>query len=180
MRSSFYKYRYPQLFPTNLLFIYFMYSNRLNALKIGVGQFGRIEEFQNSEHINLENGRRESSFWRVLKVGRFSYLEEKSIDARPKYLSAEKNVLTYWNQELGLLPHLTSERIGFKKGTLDKIGGASETVKLGSVCEYETWSRVVNTEGYLGHRYPVMFLDLAPISRRKLRCPDKGHSHNHS
>jgi hypothetical protein len=154
-----------------------MYSNRLSALKIGIGQFGRIEQIRKSQHLNPKTGKIEDSLWYVLKVGRFSTLNEQSHESLPKFLAAEKRVLKYWHDELGLQPFLNSETIGVVKGTKNILGGSSETVRLGSVCEIETWQRIQTADGYLGDKYIGLGLDMTPRSKRPLHCGQPNHSH---
>jgi hypothetical protein len=176
--DSFYDYKHPGIYPKHLRFVYLMYSNRLNALKIGIGQYGRIEQLKRSEYINSDTGLKENALWYVLKVGRFSTLDEQSNDSLPKFIAAEKRVLNYWHAELGLKPHLTPTTMGFLKGTEKTLGGSSETVKLGSVCEVETWKQVQLADGYLGDRYIALGLDMTPRSRRPLRCSQPNHAHS--
>lgn len=176
--KSFYDYKHPGIYPKHLRFVYLMYSNRLNALKIGIGQYGRIEQIKQSEYFNQTSGSREKALWYVLKVGRFSTLEEESNDSLPKFLAAEKRVLSYWRNELGVKSHLSPDSIGFLKGTNKSIGGSSETVELGSVCEVETWKQIQLSEGYLGDRYIALGLDMTPRSKRPLRCGQPNHSHS--
>ena len=175
--DSFYNYKHPGIYPKHLRFVYLMYSNRLNALKIGIGQFGRIEQIKKSQYINPNTNGKENSLWYVLKVARFSTLNEQGNESLPKFLAAEKRVLKYWHDELGLQPYLHPETIGFVKGTKKILGGSSETVLLGSVCEIETWRRIQTAEGYLGDKYIGLGLDLTPRSKRPLHCGQPNHSH---
>jgi hypothetical protein len=112
-----------------------------------------------------------------LKVARFSTLKEQSKASLPKFLAAEKRVLNYWHDELGLQPHLRPETIGFVRGSEKILGGSSETVLLGSVCEIETWRRVQTADGYLGDKYISLRVDITPRSKRPLHCGQPNHSH---
>ena len=176
--ESYYKYKHRGIYPKHVRFVYLMYSNRLSALKIGIGQYGRIEQIKRSEYINPMNQKREKALWYVLKIGRFSTRDEQSTTALPKFLNAEKQVLKYWHEELGIGPFLRPESIGLVCGSNDSLGGSSETVKLGSACEIETWRRVQDAEGYLGDKYFSMRLDLTPRSKRPLMCGQAEHQHN--
>lgn len=175
--ESFYNYKHPHLYPKHLRFVYLMYSNRLNALKIGIGQFGRIEQIRKSQYINPNTNKIENSLWYVLKVARFSTLKEQSKASLPKFLAAEKRVLNYWHDELGLQSYLSPDTIGFVKETKKTLGGSSETVRLGSVCEIETWRYVQTADGYLGDKYISHRVDITPRSKRPLHCGQPNHSH---
>jgi hypothetical protein len=153
---------------------YFIASEKLNALKIGVGTSGRVIQLLSST-VKTEDGI-ENVGWKVLKTARFSLTSADYETGRNNGYEAEARVLYYWRKHLGKSPYVTDQQMGWseliyqgRKGWhLTK--GFTETVELGSVCEVSTWNIIQNAPGFQGEGSTffvgrdLRVLDLATLS----------------
>ena len=134
--------------------VYFIENPRLKALKIGVGQAGRVHQLLNSYTDRSEES--ENIGWKVLRVGQFSFSNDDYEKGRTKAYEAERRVKFYWKSQ-GHEPFLKDEQMGFskvtKKSTEETIWiqtkGWSETIEMGKVCEVSSWKYVTSSPGYI-------------------------------
>lgn len=135
--------------------VYFIENPKKNALKIGVGRAGRVNQLLNSYENRDEQS--EKIGWQILRVAQFSNTYDDYGLGRDKAYEAERRVKFYWKSQ-GLEPFLSDEEMGFSKiqrrSTLEiewiRTQGWSETAELGKVCEVSTWKYVMNSPGFLG------------------------------
>ena len=135
--------------------VYFIENPRLNALKIGVGQPGRVHQLLNS-HVEMDD-ESENTGWRVLRVAEFSYNDVNYAKGREKAYEAERRVKFYWKSQ-GNEPFLTDVQMGYSKVNQRSTGeiiwirtqGWSETVEMGKVCEVSSWKYVTSSPGFIG------------------------------
>ena len=172
---GFYQHDHMEMYPPELRFLYFIYSNSLQALKIGVGQYGRLRQIQLSGRIDPVSKKFIPSGWKLLKLAGFGRQEGALENDNRRLLEAEQRVLKFWLSSSNQGPYLSNEQMGIDKSSNSPIGGASETVKLGSVCEIQTWFEVTSTQGYLGEVLLFRGFDVTPRMSRKLRCIDKSY-----
>lgn len=156
-------------------FVYFIANEKLGALKIGVGNSGRIKQLLDS--YTLKDEESESIGWQVLKIAKFS-------DARTDYESgkrngneAEKRAHYYWRYVLNLPLYLSEEQMGYSRISKNDqtmwvvTPGYTETVMMQKVCEVSTWNYVVKTPGFIRETN-----DFSGINSRDLRLLHENHS----
>jgi hypothetical protein len=146
-------FNYPENPNPQEFLVYFIASEELGALKIGVGTSGRVLQLLNST-IRTEDGF-ENVGWKVLKTAAFSTGPDDFESGRDAAYEAERRVLYYWRKHLKQNSKVSERDMGWAQ--LDYLGkrgfhltkGYTETVDINSVCEMSTWSIVVNSPGYL-------------------------------
>jgi len=134
--------------------VYFIASEELNALKIGVGTSGRVLQLLTST-VKTDEGIINVG-WKVLRTAKFSNSFESYESGREKGYEAESRVLYYWRKHLNLPSYVSEVDMGWSelyyKGLRGwhRTKGFTETVQMDQVCEESTWSLVTNSPGYLG------------------------------
>lgn len=147
-------FNYPENPNPQEFLVYFIASEELGALKIGVGTSGRVLQLLSST-IRSDEGF-ENVGWRVLRTAAFSYGSEDYESGRDAGYEAERRVLYYWRKHLKLSAKVSERDMGWAE--LDYLGrrgfhltkGFTETVDLNSVCESSSWKIVMSSPGYLG------------------------------
>lgn len=150
MKSDF---NYPENPNPQEFLVYFIGSEELGALKIGVGTSGRVLQLLNST-IRTEDGF-ENVGWKVLKTAAFSSGPDDFERGRDAAYEAERRVLFYWRKHLKMGAKVSERDMGWAQ--LDYLGkrgfhltkGFTETVDINSVCEISSWNLVVNSPGYI-------------------------------
>ena len=146
-------FNYPENPNPQEFLVYFIASEELGALKIGVGTSGRVLQLLNST-IRSEDGF-ENVGWKVLRTAAFSTGPEDFENGRDAAYEAERRVLYYWKKHLKLTSKVSERDMGWAE--LDYLGkrgfhltkGFTETVDIESVCEESTWNIVMNSPGYI-------------------------------
>jgi hypothetical protein len=147
-------FNYPENPNPHEFLVYFIASEELCALKIGVGTSGRVLQLLNST-IRSNDGF-ENVGWKVLRTAAFSYGPEDYEFGRDAGYEAERRVLYYWRKHLKLPAKVAERDMGWAE--LDYLGrrgfhltkGYTETVDIDSVCETSSWKIVMSSPGYLG------------------------------
>ena len=147
-------FNYPENPNPQEFLVYFIASEELEALKIGVGTSGRVLQLLNST-IRSDDGF-ENVGWKVLRTAAFSFGPEDYESGRDAGYEAERRVLFYWRKHLNLPAKVSERDMGWAE--LDYLGrrgfhltkGFTETVDINSVCESSTWKIVTSSPGYLG------------------------------
>ena len=147
-------FNYPENPNPQEFLVYFIASEELGALKIGVGTSGRVLQLLNST-IRSDDGF-ENVGWKVLRTAAFSYGPEDFESGRDAGYEAERRVLYYWRKHLRLSAKVSEREMGWAE--LDYLGrrgfhltkGFTETVDIDSVCESSSWMIVMSSPGYLG------------------------------
>ena len=156
-------------------FVYFITNKKLGALKVGVGNSGRINQLLESFVEKDEHSPKIG--WEVLKIAKFSEsggdYELGKIDGN----EAEKRAHYYWRYVLNLPLYLDEHQMGYsrikKNGQILWIStpGYTETVLANKVCEVSTWRFIQKSPGYLEE------VDLSQEYRaRELRLLYENHS----
>lgn len=146
-------FNYPENPNPQEFLVYFIASEELGALKIGVGTSGRVLQLLNST-IRTDDGF-ENVGWKVLKTAAFSTGPDDFESGRDAAYEAERRVLYYWRKHLKQTSKVSERDMGWAQ--LDYLGkrgfhltkGFTETVDINSVCEMSSWNIVVNSPGYL-------------------------------
>ncbi len=147
-------FNYPENPNPQEFLVYFIASEELGALKIGVGTSGRVLQLLNST-IRSDDGF-ENVGWKVLRTAAFSYGPEDYESGRDAGYEAERRVLHYWRKHLKVSAKVSERDMGWAE--LDYLGrrgfhltkGFTETVDINSVCESSSWKIVTSSPGYLG------------------------------
>ena len=147
-------FNYPENPNPQEFLVYFIASEELGALKIGVGTSGRVLQLLNST-IRTDDGF-ENVGWKVLKTAAFSTGPDDFESGRDAAYEAERRVLYYWRKHLKLTSKVSERDMGWAQ--LDYLGkrgfhltkGYTETVDINSVCESSSWKIVLNSPGCLG------------------------------
>ena len=147
-------FNYPENPNPQEFLVYFIASEDLGALKIGVGTSGRVLQLLNST-IRSDDGF-ENVGWKVLRTAAFSFGPEDFENGRDAGYEAERRVLYYWRKHLKLSAKVSERDMGWAE--LDYLGrrgfhltkGFTETVDINSVCESSSWKIVLNSPGCLG------------------------------
>lgn len=164
-------------------YIYLLYSDCLNAVKVGVGRSRRINEIITSKHKEATSSNFIESSWQILRIAVFlpqsqnGYFDEKRIISNwsRQLLYAEEKILAYWHSELKLTPFLTTQQMGVTYDLKRKIHGESETVKMEFVCEITTWRLLSNLAGFT--EISLGADNDFPKEGRELRCHLQDHDH---
>lgn len=156
-------------------FVYFIANERIGAVKIGVGNSGRINQLL--ESFTQKDAESPKIGWQVLKVAQFSDSPTDYESGRRNGNEAERRAHYYWRYVLNLPLYLHEEQMGYSR--IRKNGqvmwaltpGYTETASLRQVCEVSTWNFVKNTPGFL--RETNAF---SGENTRSLRLLHQGHS----
>jgi hypothetical protein len=156
-------------------FVYFIANEKLGAVKIGVGNSGRIKQLLGS--FSQKDEESPNIGWQVLKVARFS---DSSTDYESGKLygnEAEKRAHYYWRYVLNLSLYVSEEQMGYSRIRKNDqtmwvlTPGYTETADLQKVCEVSTWNYVKKAPGFIGETNAYSGIDT-----RELRLLHEGHS----
>ena len=157
--------------------VYFLENEKLGALKLGVGSWGRVNEFIHARVSPSYSA--ENIGWKLLRAAKFSTEESEYDLGREQALEAEKRAHFYWRYVKRHTKFLEKEQMGFS--LLDVFGqrkfeptkGYTETAALGQVCEVSTWNYVLCSPGFKSEHIPVnpRELKLLDIENAKLQVP---------
>jgi len=156
-------------------FVYFIANEKLGALKIGVGNSGRIQQLLNSYQQKDEMS--DGIGWQVLKVAQFSDAYTDYELGKRNGNEAEKRAHFYWRYVLNLPLYLSEEQMGYSRIRKNEqtmwvlTPGYTETAVMQKVCEVSTWNYVVNAPGFI--RETNAF---SGINSRDLRLLHVSHS----
>jgi len=166
-------------------YVYFIENENLNALKIGVGNGGRVLQLLNSFTERSEQST--NIGWKLLRLAKFADLNNDYELGKAYGNEAEKKAHYYWRNVLNLPIHLNDLQMGYSKvknygevnWTLTK--GFSETVQKDRVCEASTWNYVINSFGFIEEKndfmgYSPRELKLLNIEHSKLTEPENYES----
>jgi hypothetical protein len=134
-------------------FVYFITNEKLGALKIGVGNTGRIKQLLDSYTQKDESS--EGIGWEILKVAQFSDSGTDYETGKQNGNEAEKRAHYYWRYVLNLPLYLTEEQMGYSRIRKNDqtmwvlTPGYTETVILHRVCEVSTWNYVKKAPGFI-------------------------------
>lgn len=156
-------------------YVYFIENENLNALKIGVGNGGRVLQLLNSFTERSEQSL--NIGWKLLRLAKFSDLNIDYELGKAYGNEAEKKAHYYWRNVLKLPIHLNDHQMGYSKvknygnlnWTLTK--GYTETVEKNKVCEASTWNYVINSFGFIEENN-----DFMGNTPRELRLLNLEHS----
>lgn len=161
----------------NTFMVYFLENESLGALKLGVGSWGRINEFTDARVSPSYSA--ENIGWRLLRAAKFSTKESEYDLGREQAIEAEKRAHFYWRYVKRHPKFLAKEQMGFS--LLDVFGqrkfeptkGYTETAALGQVCEVSTWNYVLNSPGFKSEHIPINAreLKLLDVENSKLQVP---------
>jgi hypothetical protein len=139
--------------------VYFLYSPKHKALKIGVGGSPRRSHLTNAQVFASDKKTLSTVDWQILKIARFK-------NTASAY-AAEARVLYHWRVELKLIHKLNVYQMGYYKykdktrSVFSRTGGHTETVDAGKVCEKFSWDLVLNSPGFK--------MELTTYTTRKLQ-----------
>jgi len=156
-------------------FVYFIANEKLGALKIGVGNTGRIQQLLHSHSEKDESS--EGIGWEILKVAQFSDAGTDYETGKRNGNEAEKRAHYYWRYVLNLPLYLSEEQMGYSRIRKNDqtmwvlTPGYTETAILHKVCEVSTWNYVVKAPGFI--RETDKFSE---IKSRDLRLLYENHS----
>ena len=156
-------------------YVYFIANEKLGALKIGVGNSGRIQQLLNS--YNQKDEMSEGIGWQVLKVAQFSDAGTDYEMGKHNGNEAEKRAHFYWRYVLNLPLFLSEEQMGYSRIRKNEqtmwvlTPGYTETAVMQKVCEVSTWNYVVKAPGFI--REINAFSEINP---RDLRLLHESHS----
>lgn len=156
-------------------FVYFIANAKLGALKIGVGNSGRIKQLLGSFHQKDPDS--PNIGWEVLKVAKFSDTTTDYEYGKINGNEAEKRAHYYWRYVLNLPLYVSEEQMGYSR--IWKNGqtlwvltpGYTETANLLKVCEVSTWNYVKKAPGFMGETDAF-----SGVGTRELRLLHEGHS----
>lgn len=156
-------------------FVYFIANEKLGALKIGVGNSGRIKQLL--ESFTQKDATSPSIGWQVLKVARFADATTDYESGKLNGNEAEKRAHYYWRYVLNLPLYVSEEQMGYSRiRKNDQLmwvltPGYTETANLQKVCEVSTWNYVKKAPGFLGET--TVF---SGVNSRELRLLHLSHS----
>lgn len=166
-------------------YVYFIENENLNALKIGVGNGGRVLQLLNS--FTEQSEQSPDIGWKLLRLAKFA---DSNIDyelGKAYGNEAEKKAHYYWRNVLNLPIYLNDLQMGYSKvknyGTINwtLTKGYTETVEKDKVCEVSTWNFVINSFGFIEEKndfmgYSPRELKLLNIEHSKLTEPENYES----
>ncbi len=135
-------------------FVYFIANDKLGALKIGVGNSGRIKQLL--ESFVQKDASSPNIGWQVLKIARFADETTDYEFGRLNGNEAEKRAHYYWRYVLNLPLYVSEEQMGYSRIRKNDqtmwvlTPGYTETANLHKVCEVSTWNYVKKAPGFLG------------------------------
>ena len=156
-------------------YVYFIANEKLGALKIGVGNSGRIQQLLNSYEQKDEMS--EGIGWQVLKVAQFSDAGTDYELGKRHGNEAEKRAHFYWRYVLNLPLYLNEEQMGYSRIRKNEqtmwvlTPGYTETAVMEKVCEVSTWNYVVKAPGFIRETKAFTGTD-----SRELRLLHESHS----
>lgn len=156
-------------------FVYFIANEKLGALKIGVGNSGRIKQLL--ESFAQKDATSPSIGWQVLKVARFADATTDYESGKLNGNEAEKRAHYYWRYVLNLPLYVSEEQMGYSRiRKNDQLmwvltPGYTETANLQKVCEVSTWNYVKKAPGFLGETTAF-----SGVNSRELRLLHLSHS----
>ena len=156
-------------------YVYFIANEKLGALKIGVGNSGRIQQLLNSYQQKDEVS--EGIGWKVLKVAQFSDAGTDYELGKRNGNEAEKRAHYYWRYVLNLPLYLNEEQMGYSRIRKNEqtmwvlTPGYTETAVMAKVCEVSTWNYVVKAPGFIRETKAFIGTD-----SRELRLLHESHS----
>lgn len=133
--------------------VYFIENENLDALKIGVGNGGRLLQLLNSYQEKSEES--QNIGWKLLRLAKFSDYKSNYEMGKIYGNEAEKKAHFYWRNVLKLPVHLSDGQLGYSKvnnyGEINWVltKGFTETVQKSQVCEASTWSYILNSTGFI-------------------------------
>ena len=154
----------------NTFMVYFLENQKLGALKLGVGSWGRINEFIYARVSPSHSA--ENAGWVLLRAAKFSLFESQYDLGREQAYEAERRAHYYWRYVKRHPKSLEQNQMGFSeievlgKRQFQPTKGFTETAKLGEVCEISTWNYVLKSPGLKEEHQPenardLIFLDSA-------------------
>jgi hypothetical protein len=155
-------------------YVYFIANERLSALKIGVGNTGRIKQLLHSYTQKDESS--EGIGWEILKVAQFSDQGTDFEAGKRNGNEAERRAHYYWRYVLNLPLYLSEDQMGYSRIRKNDqtiwvlTPGYTETAIMHKVCEVSTWNYVVKTPGFI--RESNAF---SGINSRELRLLHENH-----
>ena len=144
--------------------VYFLENEKLGALKLGVGSWGRINEFTDARVSPSYSA--ENIGWNLLRAAKFSTKESEYDIGREQAYEAERRAHFYWRYVMRHPRFLEQEQMGFSllevfgQRRFEPTKGYTETAELGKVCEASTWKYVLNSPGFKSEHRPVNTRDL--------------------
>lgn len=133
-------------------YVYMLHNPGLDATKIGVGSYGRVEQHLSSVTSTDADGINVG--WKVLRLGQFESRSDFADIERANAYAAEARVLRYWRKGLGLSHPLERKQMGYSRMSVNgregwvSTRGWSETVSASAICEVSTWSLVEQSTGF--------------------------------
>lgn len=156
-------------------FVYFIANDKLGALKIGVGNSGRLKQLL--ESFAQKDATSPSIGWQVLKVARFADATTDYESGKRNGNEAEMRAHYYWRYVLNLPLYVSEEQMGYSRIRKNDqtiwvlTPGYTETANLQKVCEVSTWNYVKKAPGFLGETSTFSGVD-----SRELRLMHLSHS----
>lgn len=148
----------------NTFMVYFFENQKLGALKLGVGSWGRINEFIYARVSPSHSA--ENAGWVLLRAAKFSLFESQYDLGREQAYEAERRAHYYWRYVKRHPKFLEQNQMGFSeievlgKRQFQPTKGFTETAKLGEVCEFSTWNYVLKSPGLKEEHQPENARDL--------------------
>jgi len=140
--------------------VYFIENENLDALKIGVGNGGRLLQLLNS--YQEKNEESQNIGWKLLRLAKFSDYQNNYEIGKINGNEAEKKAHFYWRNVLKLPIYLSDGQLGYSKvnnyGEINWVltKGFTETVQKSLVCEASTWNYVINSTGFINENNNFM------------------------
>jgi hypothetical protein len=148
----------------NTFMVYFLENQKLGALKLGVGSWGRINEFIYARVSPSHSA--ENAGWVLLRAAKFSLFESQYDLGREQAYEAERRAHYFWRYVKRHTKYLEQNQMGFseievfRKRQFQLTKGFTETAKLGEVCEVSTWNYVLKSPGLKEEYQPENARDL--------------------
>jgi hypothetical protein len=143
----------------NTFMVYFLENQRLGALKLGVGSWGRINEFIDARVSPSHSA--DNAGWRLLRAVKFSTSESEYDLGRERAYEAERRAHFYWRYIKRHPRYLEKDQMGFSlievygQRKFEPTKGYTETAPLGQVCEVTTWNFVLKSPGVKDEHVPI-------------------------
>jgi hypothetical protein len=147
--------------------VYFLENEKLGAVKLGVGSWGRINEFLDARVSPSYDA--EKAGWRILRAAKFSTTESEYDLGREQAYEAEKRAHFYWRYVKRHPKQLEKEQMGFSLLEIygvrkfEPTKGYTETAPLGQVCEKTTWNYVMRSPGIKEEHVPTNARELLEL-----------------
>lgn len=152
---------------SNTFMVYFLENEKLGALKLGVGSWGRINEFTDARVLPSHSA--DNIGWKLLRAAKFSTSESEYDLGREQAYEAERRAHFYWRYVRRYPKQLDNNQMGYS--LIDVYGvrkfeptkGYTETAPLGQVCEVSTWNFVLKSPGFKGEHIPINARELIQL-----------------